>query len=228
MNEGYSLNTDFDAVLNLKNINLQQFDFNKALDGIRKLNDKHTNDLITTLDKKNTLQSTIKDLTESTSNVLREIQINQISFNIINNDVTDVYNKIEESKDTLYGLRTEKARLENLLATKTDEYESCLRQKMLQDVWSLKLSYLQLLLGITISNEDGSMKISFSRLSNSNPYRSCYIVLKLTDDKFTGISCEPKLKNYSKYVSDLNNGLDFGSFLCLVRQSFKTTLNPII
>ncbi|UVC54205.1 hypothetical protein MACJ_003738 [Theileria orientalis] len=224
MNEGFILNTDFDTVLNLKNLKLRQFDFNKALDYIRKLNDKYTNDVIKTLDKKNSLQSSINDLTESTSNVLREIQINQISFNIINNDVTDVYNKIEESKNTLNGLRNEKARLENLLANKTEEYESCLRHKMLHDIWSIKLSYLQALLGITISNEDGSMKISFTRLSNSNPYRCCYIVLKLTDDKFTGISCEPKLKNFSKYISDLNNGLDFGSFLCLVRQSFKTTL----
>ncbi|XP_955524.1 uncharacterized protein TA17435 [Theileria annulata] len=223
-----------DSKFKFDHLYLNQIDQNKIKETVQKQKNDFLNKLSSVSKINRSLKSNIDELSQSTSTILREIQINDISFNSISDDVSNVYKQIEDSKNLLNDLRTEKSQLKSLLSSKTEEYESYFKNTNLKDIWSSKVTYLELLLGIKISSLsytltfllilDGSMKISFSRLIGSNPYTICMIILKLEDERFIGISSDPPIKDFSKLVSELNNGLDFGSFLCLVRKSFKMVL----
>ncbi|EAN30692.2 Chromosome segregation protein Spc25 family protein [Theileria parva strain Muguga] len=215
-----------ESMFKFNRLNLNQIDQNKVKETLQNQKDDFLNKMSSVTKINRSLKSTIDELSHSTSSILKEIQINDISFNSISDDVSNVYKQIEDSKNLLNDLRTEKSHLKSILSSKSEEYESYFKNKNSQDIWSCKAYYLELLLGVKISSLNGSMKISFSRLISSDPYKNCTIILKLEDERFTGISSDPPIKDFSRLVNELNNGLDFGSFLCLIRKSFKLLLQP--
>ncbi|EKX74427.1 conserved hypothetical protein [Theileria equi strain WA] len=218
----------------LENIKLASIECQSVYDRENELTSEFESTIANILDKKALLQSHIQDVRDSLNSVRHQIQANDIAHSEINDD-TNFATEIEATKQRLGELRNEKAKLKvqvekkakgkwSLVGITFAELED-FRNTISKNEWFFKFYHFEKVLGLGINSENGALKITFSNLGQQNPDKMCYIVLKVFEDQYSGLYCEPQLSEFDAIVSELNSGLDIGLFLCRVRQLFKISCN---
>ncbi|KAK2195820.1 bifunctional Kinetochore protein Spc25/Chromosome segregation protein Spc25 [Babesia duncani] len=88
------------------------------------------------------------------------------------------------------------------------------------DRFGSKLSCIEKLLGLSVCRKDGSIQISFNKISPLEPEKVFTFTIGLVNDMYIPITCTPPVKQFELLIQELNKGLEFGLFLYFMRRAF--------
>lgn len=154
----------------------------------------------------------------------RSMELDLEGMKLLSSDVTNAstvnYEGISRTKEDVQSLICECTELASTYEERSFEVEH-VRRLISGSLWNIRLKGFANMLGLTISLDGNTTRIYFAPISLSGINKEAHVTLRITGDKIQGVSCFPVNEEFDVLMEHLNCGLNFGRFICLVREAFK-------
>ncbi|GAW82116.1 hypothetical protein, conserved [Plasmodium gonderi] len=189
-------------------------------------NEKQYNDLISYIENEKKQIEIMKNKTREKKNsinrITHEIEANTVLVTELKESVMEEEKKLDEYPKLIEEINEQlNLILKNFDSSKLEYNTVKLHKDYIQNEWKRKLGTLYNLLGFEIILQDDKIVIEFSNIQASDPNKKYRATVALHSGTYEAIETTPRISKFDDYVNNLNKGLPFTTFCCLLRKSFK-------
>lgn len=192
-----------------------------AEDDIQQLNDAKTF-IVNEKKQMEIMRNKLKEKKFSINRINHEIEANTVLMTELKESVIEEEKKLEEYPKQIGEAKSNMEAFSKEFDSAMAEYETVkVQMKHVEEEWSKKLETIIDGFGFDIIMQGDKILIEFSKLQEEDISKKYSASIVINNGIYEAGDTSPRITHFEDYVDDLNKGVSFSTFCCLLRKSFN-------